>query len=59
LVLGDEAIVAYKQTEHYDPSHEAGLAWDDPAIGIAWPVSGEPIVSAKDRAWPHVRERTR
>lgn len=54
LALSDEVIVSYKQSEHFDPSHERGLAWDDPAIGIAWPLTGKPIVSGKDRAWPHV-----
>ena len=54
LVLSDEAIVAYKQTEHYDPAHEGGLAWNDPAIAIAWPLAGEPTLSPKDREWAHV-----
>jgi dTDP-4-dehydrorhamnose 3,5-epimerase len=54
IALADEVVVSYKQSEHYDPQHEGGLAWDDPAIGIVWPLSGEPIVSGKDRAWPRV-----
>jgi len=58
LALSDEVIVSYKQSEHFDPNHERGLAWDDPAIGIAWPLDGEPIISGKDRTWPHV-ERAR
>ena len=54
LTLSDEALVSYKQTEHYDPDHERGIGWDDPAVGIVWPLVEEPIVSAKDRAWPRV-----
>jgi dTDP-4-dehydrorhamnose 3,5-epimerase len=54
VVLSDVAIVSYKQSEHFDPAHERGLAWDDPAIGIDWPLDGDPILSAKDRAWPHL-----
>ena len=54
LTLSDEALVSYKQTEHYDPAHERGLAWDDPALGIVWPLDGTPIVSGKDRTWPHL-----
>ena len=37
LVLSDEAEFVYKCTRYYDPSHESGLAWNDPAIGIEWP----------------------
>lgn len=54
LALSDEVVVSYKQSEHFDPAHECGLAWDDPAIGIVWPLEGTPIVSGKDRAWPRV-----
>lgn len=54
LALTDDVIVSYKQSEHFDAVHERGLAWDDPAIGIAWPLDGEPIVSGKDRSWPHI-----
>jgi len=49
-VLGDEpAEVEYKCTEFYDPGDELGGAWDDPEIGIAWPIS-DPQLSPKDRA---------
>ena len=50
LTLSDEAIVAYKQTAHFDPASEFRLRWDDPRVGIAWPLLGAPIVSAKDAA---------
>lgn len=54
LALTDAVIASYKQSEHFDPKHERGLAWDDPAIGIVWPLTAPPILSAKDQVWPHV-----
>ncbi len=50
-VLSDIADVAYKCSSYYAPQDERGLAWDDPAIGIDWPVS-DPILSARDRQHP-------
>lgn len=53
--LSDEAIVSYLVDNAYAPEAEGGLAWDDPDLGIAWPLAGaEAIVSAKDRAWPRL-----
>jgi dTDP-4-dehydrorhamnose 3,5-epimerase len=49
-VLSDEAIMSYKQSGAYDPSSEGQVRWNDPAIGIAWPLSVGPIVSDKDAA---------
>jgi dTDP-4-dehydrorhamnose 3,5-epimerase len=51
-VLSESAIVAYKQTAPYDPSAEGEVRWDDPGVGIVWPLTGEPLLSAKDRAAP-------
>lgn len=48
-VLSDAAEVEYKCTELYEPDDEIGLLWNDPEIGIRWPVR-EPLLSAKDRA---------
>ena len=49
LVLSEEALVAYKCTEPYDPAAQGTLLWNDPDIAIAWPA--EPtLISAKDRA---------
>ena len=48
LVLSDWAEVLYKTTDYYAPEHERTLAWDDPTIGIDWPIVEEPILSAKD-----------
>jgi dTDP-4-dehydrorhamnose 3,5-epimerase len=45
--LEDGTEVEYFCTAEYDPAHEAGIRWDDPALGIAWPVA-EPRLSGKD-----------
>jgi dTDP-4-dehydrorhamnose 3,5-epimerase len=50
-VLSAEADVVYKVTAEYDPACDAGLRWNDPAIGIRWPLA-EPRLSAKDAALP-------
>jgi dTDP-4-dehydrorhamnose 3,5-epimerase len=54
-VLSDVVHVEYKCTDFYRPEDEIGVAWDDPEIGIAWPVT-EPVISAKDRALPRLRD---
>jgi len=56
-VLSDEADFAYKCTQYYDPDSDAGVRWDDPAIGIDWPDSGAPYqLSDKDRRQPPLAE---
>ena len=50
LVLSESAEVAYKATKFYAPAFERSIAWNDPAIGIDWPLEGEPILSEKDQA---------
>jgi dTDP-4-dehydrorhamnose 3,5-epimerase len=50
-VVSPLAQVEYKCTDLYDPAGEIGIAWNDPAIGIAWPVQ-EPILSPRDRRHP-------
>ena len=47
-VISDEAEVTYKCTALYDPEGEIAIAWNDPAIGVRWPVD-EPLLSARDR----------
>lgn len=47
-VLSDTADILYKTSDFYSPSHERALLWNDPDIGIAWPVA-EPILSERDR----------
>jgi dTDP-4-dehydrorhamnose 3,5-epimerase len=54
-VLSEEADVLYKVSSYYDPATEAGVAWDDPDVGVEWPVS-EPQVSDRDRAAPRLAE---
>ena len=49
-VLSEVAAFAYKCTDFYVPQDEGGLLWNDPAIGIPWPVS-VPLLSAKDQAY--------
>lgn len=48
LVLSPQADFLYKTTEFYDPSSEYCLRWDDPEVGIQWPLQGHPSLSAKD-----------
>jgi dTDP-4-dehydrorhamnose 3,5-epimerase len=56
-VLSDVADVLYKQTAYYDPAVERGIAWDDPDIGIEWPLpADELIVSERDRQAPKLAE---
>lgn len=48
-VVSDRAEVQYKATDYYAPQHERTLIWNDPSLAIAWPLSGEPQLSPKDR----------
>lgn len=48
VVVSDDALVEYKCTDFYQPGDEVCLRWDDPVLGIEWPVS-DPVVSEKDR----------
>lgn len=54
VVTSDTAEVQYKTTDYYMAEHDRGIRWDDPAIGIAWPMGIEPLLSDKDRALPAV-----
>lgn len=47
-VLSDGAEFLYKTTDYWAPEFERTLLWNDPTLGIAWPLSGEPILNAKD-----------
>jgi len=61
LVLSDEAEFLYKCTRFYDPSGEGGIIWNDPDIGVDWPLPAEtkPLLSAKDRLLPTFAEYCR
>ena len=54
-VLSETALFAYKCTDIYYPGAEVGFRWDDPDVGIAWPVR-EPILSDKDGRLPYLRD---
>ena len=49
VVLKDNTEFLYKTTDYYAPQYERCIRWDDPAIGIEWPVSQPPILSVKDQ----------
>lgn len=61
LVLSDEAVFAYKCTDFYHPGDEGGLRWNDPEIGVEWPVTGdmEILLSEKDKVQPFLKEAFR
>ena len=50
LVLSESADFLYKTTDYYAPEHERCIIWNDPAIGIEWPLPGAPLLAAKDSA---------
>ncbi|MFP3320871.1 MAG: dTDP-4-dehydrorhamnose 3,5-epimerase [Acidilobus sp.] len=54
-VLSDDAVVVYLVDNDYAPEAEGGIRWDDPDIGIPWPLPN-PTLSDKDRGWPTLRE---
>jgi dTDP-4-dehydrorhamnose 3,5-epimerase len=56
LVLSDSAEVLYKTTDYYAPQFERTIRWDDPDIGIDWPLTGNPQLSAKDKLGRSMRE---
>lgn len=58
LVLSDEAEFVYKCTDFYHPGDEGGMAWNDPEIGIEWPLQDgvELIISEKDQKWGGFKE---
>jgi dTDP-4-dehydrorhamnose 3,5-epimerase len=49
VVLSDTAEFLYKTTDYWAPEFERSIAWNDPVIGIQWPIQGEPSLSAKDQ----------
>jgi dTDP-4-dehydrorhamnose 3,5-epimerase len=55
VVLSEVADVAYLCSSVYDPATEAGIAWNDPTVGVEWPVP-DPLVSERDRGAPTLAE---
>ena len=58
LVLSEAADFQYKCTHYYAPEHERTISWNDPEIGIEWPLAAgsEPLLSPKDRAGTSLRD---
>ena len=56
LVLSDSADFLYKTTAYYAPQWDRGVRWDDPEIGIAWPLEERPALSVKDQALPLLKD---
>jgi len=56
LVLSDFADFLYKATDYYAPEHERCVLWNDPEIGIKWPLNGSPVLAAKDQAGKSLKE---
>ena len=54
-VLSDVADVTYKLSSLYDPETESGIAWDDPDVGVEWPVT-DPVLSERDQSAPRLSE---
>jgi dTDP-4-dehydrorhamnose 3,5-epimerase len=54
-VLSEVADVAYQVSSYYDPATEAGIAWDDPEVGVEWQVE-DPLLSGRDRNAPKLAE---
>jgi len=52
VVLSDTADVLYKCTDLYKPDDELGIAWNDPTVGIEWPLAEAPLLSPKDAEAP-------
>jgi len=56
VVTSESAEFLYKTTDYWYPEHERSIVWNDPAIGIVWPIDGEPQVAAKDAAGALLRD---
>lgn len=56
LVTSDTAEFLYKTTDYWFPEHERSLIWNDPEVGIDWPLDGSPVLAGKDAIAPTLRE---
>ena len=54
VTLEDDCLVAYKVDAFYSAESDGGVLWNDPAIGIEWPIERQPILSTKDEKLPHL-----
>ncbi|MAE77773.1 MAG: dTDP-4-dehydrorhamnose 3,5-epimerase [Planctomycetes bacterium] len=57
-VISDTAEVEYKCTRYYDPNGDLYIAWDDPDIGIDWQLTGEPLLSDRDKTAQRLAQQT-
>jgi len=55
-VLSEYSDFLYKTTDYWAPQHERTLLWNDPDLGITWPLTSEPILAAKDKAGKRLSE---
>lgn len=53
LALEDGTVVCYKASDYYAPECEGGIRWDDPDVGVEWPIGDKPIVSGRDAVLPN------
>lgn len=58
LVLSDQAVFTYKCTDFYHPEDEGGIMWNDPDVGIQWPLNDDiqPVFSEKDKKHPTLKQ---
>ena len=56
LVVSESADFLYETGDYYAPEHERCIIWNDPDIGIEWPLAGEPVLTEKDRAGRRLRD---
>ncbi len=56
VVTSESADFLYKTTDYYAPEHERTLLWNDPALGIGWPLEGAPTLAPKDAAGALLRD---
>jgi dTDP-4-dehydrorhamnose 3,5-epimerase len=58
VTLDDDCMVAYKVDSYYSAKDDGGIAWNDPSIGVEWPIDGRPVLSAKDAELPALAQLT-
>ncbi|KMY51037.1 dTDP-4-dehydrorhamnose 3,5-epimerase [Peribacillus loiseleuriae] len=56
MTLTNDVEVQYKVDEVYSPEHDRGILWNDPAIGVEWPMDVKPVLSAKDESAPLLKD---